>query len=72
MTLNEKEKKKLDGLMDEQMDIEFEIFDKIDALIIAKWNAPKLQTEIEQHIKDRKKIYIETGPLFEKDEADDK
>ena len=70
MTLTETEEKKLDALMDEQWDLEFNMLEKLETLIKTEWDAPKLQKELEKDIQKRCEINEKTFPLFEKQEED--
>jgi len=72
MTLTKKEEKRLDTLMGKQFDIEFDISEKVQTLVNAKWNAPTLMKDIEKYLKRRNKIYAKLGPLHAKADCDKK
>ena len=52
--------------MTKQFDIEFDITEKVQTLVKAKWDAPKIVKDIERMIKRRDKIYAKLGPLHHK------
>jgi len=68
MTLTESEEKRLDALMDEKWDLEYNMLEKLETLIKTKWDAPKLQKELEEDNQKRCEINEKTFPLFEKQE----
>jgi len=63
MTLSKTKQKYLDSLMAKQWDLELEILYKLETVIDAKWNAPKIQAEIEKDFKKRTKILEKACPL---------
>ena len=60
-----KTEQKHDQLMDENYEMEVEIFDKLETLIDAKWDANTLKLEIEKLVRQRNKVW---GEIFELDD----
>jgi hypothetical protein len=61
MTMSKKE----ESLLDESMDIEFEIIDTLENLIRAKWDSNTLKGEIESNIYALLKVRREISDLEE-------
>ena len=61
MTMSKKE----EHLLDESMDIEFEIIDTLENLIRAKWDSNTLKAEIESNIFALLKVRREISDLEE-------
>jgi len=49
-------KKQEDALFSEKFDIEFDILDRIDILILCKWDSPTIKHEIEKLCEQREKL----------------
>ena len=68
MALTAQEQKRLDALMSESMDIEFELIDGLRTIVAAKWDAPTLKKDVEEKLEQLNKLDEEKWPLFEKDD----
>ena len=62
MQITDKEKKG-NQIMDEKFDIEYDIFERLNALIMAKWDSNTLKLEIEKLNKQRQDMWNEMDKL---------
>lgn len=65
-----KTEEKHNRLMDENYEIEVEIFAKLETLIDAKWDANTLKMEIEKLVKQRNKVWQEIFELDDKQNSE--
>ena len=66
-----KTEQKHDQLMDENYEMEVEIFDKLETLIDAKWDANTLKLEIEKLVRQRNKVWEEIFELDDKQDSEE-
>ena len=58
--------KRIDALNDKRYDLQFDIVDKVSALVDVKWDAPTLQKEIQSLVRENQKNWHD---IFEAEEA---